>query len=291
MPRIIELEQNTEEWKSFRKNRLGASEAAIVLGISPYTTPFTLWQRKLGLIPEQETTSAMQRGKTLESEALVYINVNTYGKYEPAVVESEKNPFMCASLDGLCVTPDKTYACEIKCLNLNDHDNEYVPAHYIPQLQHQMYCCDLQEITYVGYHPNSQKPLYTILVPRDEEFLADYIVKAKAFWDCVTSFTAPALTEKDYRDFTKNAQYAALDAAYVDIDEKLKGLEKQKDEIRKLMEAMSEGNNIVGPYTKMTHYPIQGKIDYKKAVNENLPELALERYRGKPSKATRITKV
>ncbi len=290
MPKVIEnMEQGSSTWLEYRRSKIGSSDAAIVLGISPYCSPYMLWQRKLGLIPEQETTSAMQRGKTLESEALVYINVNTYGKYEPAVVESEKNPFMCASLDGLCVTPDKTYACEIKCLNLNDHDNEYVPAHYIPQLQHQMYCCDLQEITYVGYHPNSQKPLYTILIARDEEFLEDYIPKALAFWDCVTSFTAPVLTMRDYRDFTKNAEYAALDAAYVDIDEKLKGLEKQKDEIRKLMEAMSEGNNIIGPYTKMTHYTSKGRIDYSKIPE--LQQLDLECYRGKPISSVRITKV
>ena len=128
-------------------------------------------------------------------------------------------------------------------------------------------------------------------VYRNDQFIDDYIIKAKAFWDCVTSFTAPELTARDYRDFTNNAEYAALDAAYIDIDEKLKGLEKQKEEIRKLMQEMSEGNNVIGPYTKMTHYPIQGKIDYKKAVIENLPEISLEPYRGKPSKAIRITKV
>ena len=146
---------------------------------------------------------------------------------------------------------------------------------------------------YVSYHPNATdvKPLYTLKVKRDEAFLADYIPKAKAFWDCVQTFTSPPLIAKDYRDFTNNAEYAALDAAYIDIDEKLKGLEKQKEEIRKLMQEMSEGNNVIGPYTKMTHYPIQGKLDYKKAVIENLPEINLESYRSKPSKAIRITKV
>lgn len=284
------MEQGSSTWHEYRKNKLGASEAAIVLGISPYCSPFMLWQRKLGLIPEQEQTIAMQRGKNLESEALNLFNIESK-TFVPVVVESEKYPFLCASLDGFVSKPYGNYACEIKCLKLEDHDKECVPDHYIPQLQHQMYCCDLQEITYIGYNPNSQKPFYMIEVPRDEEFINSYIMKAIIFWECVTSFTAPALTEKDYRDFTNNAEYAALDAAYVDIDEKLKGLEKQKDEIRKLMEAMSEGNNVIGPYSKMTHYPIQGKIDYKKAVKENLPEIDLEGYRGKPSKATRITKV
>jgi hypothetical protein len=238
------------------------------------------------LIPEQKEHGGMNRGKELEKEALRLVNFNG-PKFSPAVVESEEYPFMIASLDGLSF--DGKIACEIKCLNLNDHDNEYVPAHYMPQLQHQMYCCDLQQIIYVGYHPNSQKPLYTIEVKRDEEFLADYLPRAKVFWDCIQTFTAPELTEKDYRNFSEIPDYREAEAAYIYICNKLEKLEEKKEQVRTKMIEMSQGNNVNGAYTKLTNYVRKGPIAYEKIAV--LKEIDLEQYRKPMVKSVKITKV
>lgn len=289
MAHIVNISQNTPEWLAYRKNKIGASEASAICGNSPYDSPYSLWCRKLGLSPAKESTPAMERGKSLETQARWIYEESTGFLICPMVFESEEYPFLIASLDGMSVNLD--IACEIKCLNLQQHDKQEIPGCYYPQLQQQMIVLGLKEIDYVGYHPQSVKPFYIIKCYRDEEFIEWYLSKAKAFYDCIQTFTAPELIPRDYQDFTQNAEYSALDAAYVDLDEKIKGLEKQKDEIRNLMEAMSEGNNIIGPYTKMTHYTSQGRIDYKKAVTDNLPEINVEKYRSTPIKSVRITKV
>jgi putative phage-type endonuclease len=53
-----------------RNTGLGASEAAAVLGISPWVTPLQLWERKTGRAPEQEETLAMRVGSLLEPVVL-----------------------------------------------------------------------------------------------------------------------------------------------------------------------------------------------------------------------------
>ena len=49
--------QNTPEWLEWRRSRIGASDAAAILGVSQWDSAFDLWQRKLGIIPEQEKNS------------------------------------------------------------------------------------------------------------------------------------------------------------------------------------------------------------------------------------------
>ena len=42
---IVDLQQNTPEWLEFRRLRIGASDAPVIMEVSPYTTPYTLWER------------------------------------------------------------------------------------------------------------------------------------------------------------------------------------------------------------------------------------------------------
>lgn len=45
---------------------IGGSDIAAILGFSRYTTPFQLWEEKLGLVPAKEESWAMERGHLLE---------------------------------------------------------------------------------------------------------------------------------------------------------------------------------------------------------------------------------
>ena len=292
MPKLINLEQNTPEWLEYRKTKLGASDAGTILGINKYSTPRQLWLQKLGLAKEQETTQAMERGKRLETEALFKYVVEKGCLFSPMVIESNQYPFMMASLDGITIAMDK--ACEIKCLNMQDHVGVYdgkkiSPSHYA-QIQHQMIVGCLDEIDYVGYHPDSNvKPLYIITIKRDEEFIKMYLEKAKEFWDYVTTFTEPPKTERDYLDYTNNLDFRAAEAAYVDIDDKIEKLEEQKKALRNKMIELSSGNNVMGAYTKMTSYVSRGTIQYSKIPA--LKEIDLEIYRAPAICSTRIIRI
>lgn len=63
---IGRLAPGTDEWAAARRRRIGGSEIAAVLGISPYESPFSLWHRKRGDVDAVEQTEPMLWGNLLE---------------------------------------------------------------------------------------------------------------------------------------------------------------------------------------------------------------------------------
>jgi len=59
---IVKLVQGSAEWHEHRRSHRNASETPAVLGVSPWTTPFQLWQIKTGRAPQPEVTAAMAHG-------------------------------------------------------------------------------------------------------------------------------------------------------------------------------------------------------------------------------------
>jgi len=54
------------EWLEARRHGVTASEIAVVMGLSPYDSPYALYHRKRGELPDVEDTDAMERGRVLE---------------------------------------------------------------------------------------------------------------------------------------------------------------------------------------------------------------------------------
>src|SRR5437016_14287114 len=97
MSTIVRMAQGSVEWREHRRKHRNASETPVVLGVSPWQTPYQLWQAKLGLV-RPEVTSAMLRGTELEPAARAVYEARTGLVMQPLVlVDGEYS----ASLDGL----------------------------------------------------------------------------------------------------------------------------------------------------------------------------------------------
>ena len=68
MSTIMKLDQGSPEWLAHRAKYRNASETPVVLGVSPWQTPYQLWLEKKGRA-ERPVTFPMQRGKELEAAA------------------------------------------------------------------------------------------------------------------------------------------------------------------------------------------------------------------------------
>ena len=66
MPRIERLHQNTPEWHRWRRQGIGASDAPVIMGETPFKTPRTLWSIKTGRMREDPAGPAARRGRELE---------------------------------------------------------------------------------------------------------------------------------------------------------------------------------------------------------------------------------
>lgn len=171
-----------------RRNFIGASDAPIIMGDSPWKTPAKLYREKVGL-DLSDVSYAMQRGIMMEAEARYLFYRETGISVYPIRVQHAEIHWMMASMDGLNM--DRTVAVEIKCPMGKDHQvaaEEKLPEKYFAQLQHQMEVLDLDEMFYMSYHPDSH---YIFTVKRDKEYAIKLIEKEKKFYDYLINFIEP----------------------------------------------------------------------------------------------------
>jgi putative phage-type endonuclease len=269
------IEQGSEAWHELRKTKIGASDAAVILGISPYKTPYQLWQEKLGLY-EQKQTGAMRRGKEMEDEAREYFSSMLGISFFDDV--KTKGRFL-ASLDGISL--DKTKAIEIKCPSRESVEHFMktweVPKIYYPQIQQQMYVYDLDEMYYGEYYPGVK--CVVVRVERDDEFISNYTNKALEFWECVETRTPPPFMDRDYVPMDDNDEWKETVISWNECQYKLREYEGMEIKLRDLL-SLTQGKNCSGCGLRVSKIKRSGAVDYK-AIPE-LDGVDLDKFR-KPS--------
>ncbi len=278
------LIQQTPEWQELRKSKIGASDAPSIMGVSPWKTEYQLWLEKLGLY-EQEQTTWMKRGLYKEEEARQEFERQTGIVVFPDVVFSSKYKWMMASLDG--IDQDRKYIVEIKCPGNEDHEcamDGEIPKKYYPQLQHQMITCNLDKAFYFSYSNNSSKVLE---IYRNEEYNISLIENEKKFIRCLEDLIAPKLSEKDFI-IRKDHEWKQIANKWLDVNQKLKLLEKEELETRNLLINMSGQSNVMGAGIKLSKVVRKGSIEYKKIPD--LKNVDLEKFRNETVVSFRISK-
>lgn len=266
----IEIELGSPEWLEWRRNRICATDAAILLGFSPYCSPYEGWQRKTGQIPEQEVNSAMRRGQRDEPIARDMF-IKQYGiNMTPCCIESDIYNFLGASLDG--ISDCGKYLLEIK----STRPMSNIPDHHMIQIQHQLLCTDntAEMCFYVTIWENE---IHVFKIYPNKNWVENYIPKAKEFWKNIVFFESPCVTSKDYKDMSGLETWNSYADEYRKISNEIKKLEELRDHYKKELIKLCCDNNSYGHGIKVLKKTIKGKIDY-----ENIPELSqvdLEKYR------------
>ncbi len=263
---IHNLSQNTQDWHQFRKNHIGASMAPIIMGESPWSTPYKLWSQMLGLSPPDECNDRMQRGLDLESKARACYEEKMKLKFNPCVGVSCERDYLSASFDGFNL--ENGEAVEIKCPGSSDHlfaRSGRVPFKYIAQLQHQIYVGELDYIDYFSYVSNDDNVV--LVVNRHDLYIQNMLKKEKEFWDCLQSFTPPELTDKDFRVY-EDEETPHLVEQYQYYRDHRKEYEKMEEIYRlKLIEKAADQSSIISGL-RVTRYPVKGKVDNKRLYKE-----------------------
>lgn len=141
-----------EQWLAERKLGIGGSDAAAVLGLSPWKTNVELWEEKTGRREDQDMSdnAYVQYGVAVEP-LIRSMFVLDYPEYEVRHDENlskthARYPQLRASLDGELTerTTGRFGVLEIKASFINsraDRDkwNGVVPQHYFVQVLHNMF--------------------------------------------------------------------------------------------------------------------------------------------------------
>lgn len=260
------MKQQTQEWKDFRKTKIGASDAAPILGISPWKTPYQLWQEKV-CGTEEESTPSMQRGLDLEPVARAAFEKEIGVMMMPKVVLNPKLDWQFASLDGISL--DEKMIVEIKCASKEVHEmakQKKLPEYYEAQIQHQMSVCGLDQAYYFSFHDNKG---VVVEVKRNQAFIDDMCEKEEKFWKKhILQKEAPDLSNKDYLE-VKVPEGEALLADYFSLCEQEKTLGKRKDDIKSKIINFSPSQNFILNGTKV--YQTQtASYDTKKMREEGI---------------------
>jgi putative phage-type endonuclease len=268
--KILNIEQKTPEWYELRRNSIGASEAPIILGISPYRSPLSLWEEKLGLIkslvPENE---AMRRGNEIEIIARDHYNLEFHDDMHPVVAQSDEYPFLIASLDGMNSLQN---IMEIKYNKKSVHEDvrnkSIFPDHHYCQMQQQMLVTNQEECTYVS--ANAENDIVYRKVLRSDKYIDKMIDKLVEFWDKVQRFEQPSFSDRDLqkRDDTPWRTVASSLLSIRKLLEPYDILKKQEEDLRKQLILLSNGRSSCGCGVKLTKVIRNGTVDWEKMCND-----------------------
>ena len=60
--KLSTIGMSRDDWLEHRKKSIGGSDASAVAGLNPWTSPYSVWADKLGLLPPKEENEAMRLG-------------------------------------------------------------------------------------------------------------------------------------------------------------------------------------------------------------------------------------
>lgn len=190
--------QGSEAWKAWRGKGLGSSDAAVLLGWSPWKTIDQLYQEKLGLWKPEfgwAQKKAMARGTELEPVIRKwYENLVGY-KMTEATQEDLEFTYRRASFDGINrehINEDGSIGkiIEIKAPNAKDHAlarNGMVTEKYIAQIQWLMLVAGVQWCDYVSY--GSDDTYAVVPVKADPRIQKELSERAHIFWKHIETKT------------------------------------------------------------------------------------------------------
>ena len=277
---IVDFKQRSPEWLEWRKTGITASMIPVIMGNSPYMTPYQLWAEFVGLKQPDDLSNNwhVQRGVEQEPEALELIQT-LYGKlFMPCCIESDENSLFKASLDGLSIDGTNEVV-EIKCPCksiyeeiISQKTNSKSFKMYYGQVQWQMFVAGTDKAK-MFFYLRGQQPIQ-IAIKRNENYINEAKTKALEFWALIQSNTQPQLTDQDTVVYSVEDSQSKewIDTAnkYIELE---KFIEAKKAEIAETTKQLNDlkdklitfipdnCNSVKKAGIKVTRSERQGRID------------------------------
>lgn len=297
-----------EEWKELRSHYIGGSDAAAVVGLNQFSSPYALWAEKTGKVPGFSSNLATEVGTYLEEFVAQKFAAET-GKKVRKSNQSFFNsdyPWAIANIDREIIGEDA--GLEIKTtseLNMKKFRGGEYPANYYCQCVHYMAMTGKQRWYLAVLIGNRDFRWFTI--ERDEAEIAALMAAEADFWEQVENNTPPvadgsqATTAAIKTIYAESNDDTVVDltlentalAQYIALGKQIAELESMRDEAaNKIKSFMGEaGGGECGGYRVSWKSSTRRTFDSKRFAKEN-PGLDLTGYYKETSTRTfRVTQV
>lgn len=193
----MEPDTPRERWLAERRTGIGGSDAAAVLGLSPWRSSFDVWLEKIGEAPPNKGNEAMWWGSALESLiARRYAETKSRTIWNPerlyrhpdhniliatpdrmVLNRADAVPRLAAIERGLEVKTASAYATE----DWGEEGTDAIPTHYLVQCVHYMMVTGYERWDVAALLGGSDFRVYTI--QRDRELEDRIRERLLAWWE------------------------------------------------------------------------------------------------------------
>lgn len=236
---------NRDEWLALRSKYIGGSDAAAVIGLNPWASPYSLWAEKTGKVPSFCGNLATEVGTYLEDFVARKFEAETDKKVRRCNRSylNSAYPWAIANIDREIVGEDA--GLEIKTtdsINLKNFSGGEYPEQYYCQCIHYMAVTGKKRWYLAVLIGNRDFKWYTI--ERNEAEIAALMDTEREFWACVEKDSPPPIDGSTATTETLKTLYADSDndvtadlfgqsqylERYVELGDRIKELEKLQNE-------------------------------------------------------------
>jgi len=307
--KINTKDMSVEEWRQLRKKSIGGSDAATILGLNKWKSPYELVLEKRGVIADIPDNDAMRTGRDLEDYVAKRFEEATGKKVRKSnfMHYKEEAPYLSANVDREIVGENAALECKTtSAFNKNDFENGEIPLYYYCQCVHYMNVLGYAKM-YLAVLVGGQK-FYHFEIPRqeseiealqraEEEFYKKYMEGDEDPSELVTGSDSDGdILQKMYPKETETETLLLFD-----LEEQIEEMERLKEEQKEMERKIKEIENRVkaemGEFEKgiMNRYTVTWKsqnrtsIDTKKLKAEE-PEVAKRYMTTSTSRVFRVKK-
>lgn len=280
------LDMTRDEWIKLRRKGLGGSDAAAIIGLDRYRSPFDVYADKLGLKPEEPDNEAMRQGRDLEHYVAERFMETTGKKVRRrnAMLQHPEHTFMIANIDRWVIGENAGLECKTtSILNRTKFaQGEFPPNHYV-QCVHYMAVTGAERWYLAVLVLN--KGFHVFTIERDEAEIQALIEAEKYFWEDHVLKQIPPDPDGSESTFevikqlfpeAKEREQVALFGQeeriekFLSLDAQVKELEKKRDKFKQELQ-LALGDAEIGQaqgYLVEWKNQIRQNLDTKKLKSE-----------------------
>ena len=279
-----------DEWLEARKQGIGGSDMAAILGFNKYRDAVSVWLDKRGELPPVEENEPMYWGNVLEEVVAQEFAKRTGWKVRNNnyTLQSIEYPYLLANIDREIIGLDAGLECKTaNAFKKNEWEGDEVPTSYYIQCQHYMAVTG-KSSWWIACLLGGNTFIYKE-IPRNEEVIEAIIREGKVFWDMVENGTVPAVTGSESSAEVLKTMYSKSNKKTIELDDvainyinqyktadaKEKEAKSAKAEAGNIIKSLLGENEIgiVGEF-KVTWGMRKGKTTFNtEAFQEDYPEL------------------
>ena len=290
-------DMNKFEWEKRRKEGIGGSDAASVLGLSPYKSSISVYMDKIDEVQvgnsyEDEVSYRMELGNKLKNFVANEFMLKTNKKVRNVngILRNDKYPFALANIDRAIIGEKAFLECKVTNSYSKKLWQKEVPIYYQVQCYHYMAVTGATHCYIAVLIGNEDLVIHKI--ERNEELINQIMDLEKSFWDkCVLGSSLPIPDGSD--DYSKMLQSLYKDSTdeelilfektdflnrYDEVCELIKDLEMEKKSVEQYLQLQMKEYEVayLGDRKITWKKQIRSVVDTKRLKKEH-PEL-IEKY-------------